>query len=163
MLAHAVKPALGLGGQVEALEAPAGARLVEALPVPLHHDDRAAGPHRTRDPVEHLSRVGHVVKRQARHQRVRVRRQLGALELDAAVAVSLGGVGVDAERVVAFALEGRHEPAQGSAPELDDSRRRRRQVGANRRPDRLEPSLVGAHPRDANPSACHGFSPGRHG
>jgi len=61
-LARAVKPPLGLVCRVHSVKAPARARLVEALPIPHDHDDRAVPGEHVGDPVDDGSGIAHMMQ-----------------------------------------------------------------------------------------------------
>jgi hypothetical protein len=66
--------------------------------------------------------------------RVDLRRKFGALELDPPVVRLLGCLRVDANCVVAFSAQHRHEAAEWATADVDRARRGRREPGANERP-----------------------------
>jgi hypothetical protein len=66
-----------------------------------------------------------------------LRRKFGALELDSPVVRLIGCLRVDANGVVAFGAQHRHEAAEWAAADVDHARGRRREPATNKRPLRV--------------------------
>src|SRR5437762_14261212 len=95
----------------EAVEAPLRRSLVELVPGPFHDDDGATARKRAGDPVDHIGWIGDVMEGGGGDDCVNLWTKLGALELDPLVVRVLRCLRVDADRVVAFGAQHRHEAA----------------------------------------------------
>src|SRR5215213_1824558 len=129
----------------EPLEAPLRGFLVELLPGPFRDDQSSAARQRPREPVDHLAGVVYVMKRGRCDCGIELPGELEPFELDAMVFSALRRFRVDALGVVAAREQERDETPARAAAKIEDTCRRRRQVGTNERPERSQPAIARRH------------------
>jgi len=127
----------------ESAEAPPRGGLVEAFPGPFRGHEEAARLKSLGDQVDDGVKVGHVVQRRRRHDRSGRLSRVVLLEQDLVIVRTGGRLGIDAFGVKSLGQQRRDETAERAAAEVHHPARRRRQVLADERPGRGQPTQVG--------------------